>query len=66
MSAVDAANILAIPGLDVPKGTPGAGQDFQYKFVYDSSKAQSILGIHFRDIITSAKDTIENIKAHGW
>ncbi|EJD07758.1 NAD-binding protein [Fomitiporia mediterranea MF3/22] len=60
----DAANSLGLP--DVPQGTPGAGKDFKYKFVYDSSRAKNVLGIQFRDIKTTTKDTVEDFKKRGW
>ncbi|KAL5532147.1 hypothetical protein ACEPAF_5711 [Sanghuangporus sanghuang] len=60
----DAANQLGIP--DIPKGTPGAGKDHQYVFRYDSSKAQNVLGIKFRDILTTTKETVEDFKKRGW
>ncbi|KAH8110863.1 NAD-binding protein [Phellopilus nigrolimitatus] len=63
---LDAANELKLPGLTVPTGTPGAGKDFEYKSWYSSAKARTVLGIEFHDKKSTAKDSIENLKARGW
>ncbi|KAH8110868.1 hypothetical protein DFH11DRAFT_1880257 [Phellopilus nigrolimitatus] len=60
---LDAANELKFPGLTVPTGTPGAGKDFEYNSWYSSAKARTVLGIEFRDKKSTAKDSIENLKA---
>ena len=64
--ADDIVNELKIPGVDAPKGTPGKGKDFAYTIRYDVSKAKNVLGIEFRDKMTTTKDTIEDFKAQGW
>ncbi|KAL5521236.1 hypothetical protein ACEPAG_9159 [Sanghuangporus baumii] len=60
----DAANQLGIS--DIPKGTPGAGKNYPFVFRYDTTKAQNVLGIKFRDILTTTKDTVEDFKKRGW
>ncbi|EJD07759.1 D-lactaldehyde dehydrogenase [Fomitiporia mediterranea MF3/22] len=63
---LDAANALDMQGLDVPKGKPGSGKTFKYKFTFDSTKARNVLGIQFRDKLTTARDTIEDFRSRGW
>lgn len=59
-------NELNIPGLDVPKGTPGAGETFKFRVRYRNEKARTVLGIEFRDKLTIARDTVADIQAKGW
>ncbi|KAH8109989.1 NAD-binding protein [Phellopilus nigrolimitatus] len=62
----DVVNELKLPGVTVPVGTPGAGKSFKYEYWYNNAKARTVLGIEFRDKKTTAKDSIESLKAHGW
>lgn len=59
-------NELNVPGLDVPKGNPGAGKTFKFRVRYNNEKARTLLGIEFRNKLTIAKDTVADIQARGW
>ncbi|TDL16059.1 NAD-binding protein [Rickenella mellea] len=62
----DAANTLSIPGVNVPKGEPGAGAKVTHRHVYDTTRAKEELGIKFIDMKTTAKDMIDDFKKRGW
>ena len=66
LHVVDAVNSLGIPGVSAPTGTPGAGQSVQYYFKYDTTKAHTVLGIETRDLVTTAKDMVEEFHQRGW
>lgn len=64
--ADDTTNTLGLPEFSVPIGTPGASKSSPYKRRYDSTKVRSVLGMKFRDMPITAKDTFEDYKARGW
>ncbi|KAH9855687.1 NAD-P-binding protein [Lenzites betulinus] len=37
-----------------------------FPLTYDNTKARTVLGIKFRTIEETTKDTLEDLKAHGW
>lgn len=63
---VDAANEAAVSGFTIPKGTPGAGTGVKHKMVYISTKSINILGMQYRNKVTTAKDSLENFKELGF
>lgn len=63
---MDTTHALALPGVSAPQGTPGYGTHFKFKQVYDTARARGVLGLHFRDRATTARETIEDLKARGW
>jgi nucleoside-diphosphate-sugar epimerase len=64
--SVDVVNELHVPGLDVQVGQPGAGKSFQYKIWFSNHRAKSLLGLQFRDKVSTARDIIEDFKSRGW
>ncbi|KAI5117773.1 hypothetical protein M0805_003592 [Coniferiporia weirii] len=62
----DAVRELNIPGVDAPVGKPGAGKDFKFTFHYDTTKAETVLGIKFHDKLTTARDSVQDLRARGW
>jgi len=62
----DTVNVLSIPGIVAPDENPGFGKKVNFKFKLNNAKAQKELGIKFRDMATTAKDTIENFKEKKW
>jgi hypothetical protein len=52
----------------MPKGKPGAGKatDVVHMIQYDVSKAKRILGIEYRSVETTTRDSIADFKARGW
>ena len=54
----------------LPKGTPGAGKGVTHPVLLDTTKARTILGLTFKEIGETAKDTarslMEREKALGW
>ncbi|KAF9042284.1 hypothetical protein BJ165DRAFT_262532 [Panaeolus papilionaceus] len=69
---VDAANSLSpnpLPSHKLSKGFPDMlppVEDRVYNITYDKSKEQRILGISFKTIVETTKDTLENFAARGW
>ncbi|PAV17621.1 D-lactaldehyde dehydrogenase [Pyrrhoderma noxium] len=60
------ANALSIPGLNVPLGTPETANGVKYRYQLDTTKARTVLGLRFRDKTTTARDTLESFRNHGW
>ncbi|ELU41848.1 D-lactaldehyde dehydrogenase [Rhizoctonia solani AG-1 IA] len=58
----DALDVLAPPH---PRGTPGSGKGLVHSR-YDASKATSVLGIHFKGLEESVRDTEEGLRRRGW
>lgn len=54
----------------VPKGTPGSGKSATHPVLLDTTKAKTILGLKFREINETAKDSVRSLlereKALGW
>ncbi|GAB1519085.1 hypothetical protein RhiTH_002151 [Rhizoctonia solani] len=58
----DALDVLAPPH---PRGTPGSGKGLVHSR-YDASKATSVLGIDFKGLEESVRDTEEGLRRRGW
>jgi len=56
---LDALNEAGVP--DIPKGVPGAGKGALHN-AQSGGKAERVLGIKFKTIAESAKDTVEAIR----
>ncbi|QRV92053.1 D-lactaldehyde dehydrogenase [Ceratobasidium sp. AG-Ba] len=48
-----------------PRGEPGAGKSVAH-IVFDSSKAERVLGIKFRSFEETVKDTERDLRRRGW
>ncbi|QRW06157.1 3-beta hydroxysteroid dehydrogenase/isomerase family protein [Ceratobasidium sp. AG-Ba] len=48
-----------------PRGEPGAGKSVTH-IVFDSSKAERVLGIKFRSFEETVKDTERDLRRRGW
>lgn len=66
VNAVDAVNEIPAAGVSAPAGTPGAGKQFKFKQIYDTSKSRNVLGIVYKDKTATSKDSIASFKAKGW
>jgi len=62
----DTVNSLGIPGVTAPNETPGSGKTTAFRYTLTTARAQEILGIKFRDMAVTAKDTILNFREKGW
>lgn len=60
---VDALNDAGVP--DIRKGNPGAGKDVPHN-AQSGEKATRVLGIKYKTIGESAKDTVEALRSRGW
>lgn len=70
---VDAANAISPPPKlatgSLPKGNPGAGTGHPttvHVLFYDTSKAARILGLKYRTIAETTKDTLDDYETKGW
>lgn len=70
---VDAANAISPPPTlktgGLPKGNPGAGTGHPntvHLLYYDTTKAARILGLKYRTIAETTRDTLEDYQAKGW
>jgi len=45
----------------LPKGTPGSGKDATHPILLDTTKAQKVLGLKFRGLGETAKDTVRSL-----
>jgi hypothetical protein len=66
---VDTANALEpapIPRRTLPVGKPKAGVNAIHPFRYDTQKSRRILGIEYRTMQETTKDTLEDFEAVGW
>lgn len=64
---IDAANALDLtPNLarPLPKGNPGSGYPAPYG--YDTSRSQRILGLEYRSVMETTRDTLLDFAARGW
>jgi len=62
----DTVNALSIPGVVAPDENAGFGEKVNFRYNLNTARAQKELGIKFRDMATTAKDTIENFKEKKW
>ncbi|KAG8702659.1 methylglyoxal reductase (NADPH-dependent) gre2 [Ceratobasidium sp. 395] len=58
----DALDVLPPPH---PRGTPGAGKSLTHN-IFDASKARKVLGINFKGLEESVKDTELGLRKRGW
>ncbi|KAG8747006.1 methylglyoxal reductase (NADPH-dependent) gre2 [Ceratobasidium sp. 414] len=58
----DALDVLPPPH---PRGTPGAGKSLTHS-VFDASKARKVLGIEFKGLEESVRDTELGLRKRGW
>ncbi|CAE7215609.1 unnamed protein product [Rhizoctonia solani] len=58
----DALDVLQPPN---PRGTPGSGKGLVHSR-YDASKATKVLGINFKGLEETVRDTEEGLKQRGW
>ncbi|KAI6037909.1 hypothetical protein EDC04DRAFT_2082589 [Pisolithus marmoratus] len=69
---IDAANALSPPpqlSKPIPKGQPGSGTghpDTVHLVIFDTSKSDRVLGLKYRTIETTTKDTFADYQARGW
>ncbi|KII86215.1 hypothetical protein PLICRDRAFT_114782 [Plicaturopsis crispa FD-325 SS-3] len=68
---LDAANALSPPPLGaytLPKGTPGAGKapGVLPPMFYDTSKASRVLGLTYRSLEETARDSLADFGSRGW
>lgn len=63
---VDVVNELEVPGLDTQTGEPGAGKNFNYKIRFSNDRSRNMLGLQYRDKISTARDIVADFKSHGW
>ncbi|KAF8139606.1 hypothetical protein EV363DRAFT_1249436 [Boletus edulis] len=66
---IDAANDLRPPPhlkTTLPVGVRGAGKTVKHLTIYDKSKADRILGLKYRTIAETTKDTLADYEARGW
>ncbi|KAI6110832.1 D-lactaldehyde dehydrogenase [Pisolithus croceorrhizus] len=64
---IDAANALEpAPKLSMPlpKGNPGSSYLASYE--YDATKSQRILGLEYRSVMETTRDTLLDFAARGW
>ncbi|KAI6014019.1 hypothetical protein BKA83DRAFT_4473825 [Pisolithus microcarpus] len=64
---IDAANALdPAPNLSwpLPKGNPGSSRPAPYE--YDTSKSRRILGLEYRSVMETTRDTLLDFAARGW
>lgn len=67
--SVDAANDLNSPpklSTTLPVGVRGAGKTAKHLTFYDTAKADRILGLKYRTIAETTKDTLADYEARGW
>ncbi|KAG6373213.1 hypothetical protein JVT61DRAFT_6838 [Boletus reticuloceps] len=65
---IDAANDLRPPPNlkpTLPVGVRGAGKTVKHLTIYDTSKADRILGLKYRTIAETTKDTLADYEARG-
>ncbi|KAF8873079.1 D-lactaldehyde dehydrogenase [Infundibulicybe gibba] len=66
---LDTANSLKpspLPNHTFPVGTPGSGKDAVYKNTYDASKSLRILGMKYRTMEQTTRDTLADFARRGW
>lgn len=54
------------PDVVKDKGVPGAGNGITYPVQYTTKKEQGVLGIKYKTIEETTRDTIEDFKKRGW
>ena len=67
--SVDAANDLNPPpklSTTLPVGVRGAGKTAKHFLFYDTTKADQILGLKYRTIAETTRDTLADYEARGW
>jgi len=60
---LDALNDAGVP--NIRKGDPGAGKNVPHN-AQSGEKATRVLGIKYKTIGESAKDTVEALRSRGW
>lgn len=69
---IDMANALNPPpklSKPIPKGHPGSGTGHPHTVhlvIYDASKSDRILGLKYRSMATTTKDTFADYQVRGW
>jgi nucleoside-diphosphate-sugar epimerase len=66
---IDAANDLSPPprlSTTLPVGVRGAGKTAKHLMIYDTAKANRILGLKYRTIEETTRDTLADYEARGW
>ncbi|KAF8545719.1 NAD(P)-binding protein [Imleria badia] len=66
---IDAANDLNPPpklSTTLPVGVRGAGKTAKHLTIYNTAKADRILGLKYRTIAETTKDTLADYEARGW
>lgn len=66
---IDAANDLSPPPklkTTLPVGVRGAGKTAQHLTLFDATKADRILGLRYRTIAETTRDTLYDYEARGW
>jgi len=66
---IDAANDLNPPPkllTKLPVGVRGAGKTAKHLILYDTAKADRILGLRYRTILETTRDTLADYEARGW
>ncbi|KAG8763941.1 methylglyoxal reductase (NADPH-dependent) gre2 [Ceratobasidium sp. 423] len=58
----DALDALSSP---YPRGTPGSGKGLVHSR-YDAGKATKVLGINFKGLEETVRDTEEGLRQRGW
>jgi nucleoside-diphosphate-sugar epimerase len=54
------------PDIVKDKGVPGAGKDAVHKIQYKNEKSVEVLGLKYRTMEETTRDSIEDFKKRGW
>ncbi|KAF8873077.1 D-lactaldehyde dehydrogenase [Infundibulicybe gibba] len=57
---------IPLPNHTIPVGTPGSGKGAVYKNEYDTSKCLRILGMEYRTMEQTTRDTLADFARRGW
>ncbi|KAF9229899.1 hypothetical protein BU15DRAFT_57759, partial [Melanogaster broomeanus] len=66
---IDAANELNPPpklSTTLPVGIKGAGKTAKHLMIYNTAKADRVLGLKYRSMAETTKDTLADYEARGW
>ncbi|EUC59855.1 NADPH-dependent aldehyde reductase [Rhizoctonia solani AG-3 Rhs1AP] len=60
----DALDALDLPA-GLPRGTPGSGKGLDH-IIFSNSKVKRLLGINFKGLKETVRDTVESLQKRGW
>ncbi|KAF7304069.1 D-lactaldehyde dehydrogenase [Mycena indigotica] len=62
----DWLDVVPASNTNYEKGTPGAGKSFVHLIIFENGKAKKLLGLDYRTMEQTAKDTLEDYEQKGW